>query len=149
MALSLKFTIMCDDVRQENTGKLMLIGMYMGNITVTQLPFVLPTLTFFQQFEVDRPGNYTLRVQMQDLDQGRTITQAVIMMDVQQAAVLPGPAINVVKFGGVQFERAGSYMLSTMIDGQNDLLTFPFDVVLNVARPFQLQQGPFGPIGPR
>ena len=147
MALELKYTIMCDDVRQENTGKLILIGMYMGNITVTQLPFLLPTLAFFQQFEVDRLGSYTLRVQMQDLEQGRTLTQGVIMMDVQQAPVLPGPAINIVKFGGVQFERAGSYVLSTVIDGQNEVLTFPFNVVLNVARPSQPQHGQFGPMG--
>jgi len=38
--------IICDEVRQENTGKLLIIGMYLDNIGVPRLPFMLPVLTF-------------------------------------------------------------------------------------------------------
>ena len=38
--------ILCDDVRQERNGKLILIGMYVDNVGVFSLPTTLPTLTF-------------------------------------------------------------------------------------------------------
>ena len=140
MALSHRYTLICDDVRQENTGKFLIIGMYMGNITVTQLPFALPTLTFFQTLEADRLGGYTVRVQIQHVETGRILAQAVALMDVNQAPTgLPVQVLNSVKFGNIMFDRAGSYSLNVMVDGQADPIIVPFEIVLNIPGP---QRGP-------
>jgi len=132
MPLTHKYTLMADDVRIENNGKPIIIGMYPSAITVGQLPLILPTLTFFQIFEVDRPEDHFLRVQVQNLETGRVLAQA--MMPMQNAR--PGsPIVNIVKVGNVVFDRAGSYQLTTTIDEGRDPLIFPFDVVLVVNQP--------------
>lgn len=45
--------IICDEVRQEITGKLIIVGMYLDNIGVPELPFVLPSLTFLCKWGLD------------------------------------------------------------------------------------------------
>ena len=45
--------IVCDDVRVENTGKLMLVGVYLGNIVCRELPTILPTLSFLTKWKSD------------------------------------------------------------------------------------------------
>jgi hypothetical protein len=45
--------MICDDVRQEVTGKLVIVGMYLDNIGVPHLPFSLPTLTFLCKWRVE------------------------------------------------------------------------------------------------
>ena len=39
--------IVCDEVRREDNGKLLVIGMYLGSILVPRVPFRMPRLTFF------------------------------------------------------------------------------------------------------
>ncbi len=39
--------ILCDEVRREDNGKLLVIGMYLGSILVPQVPFRMPRLSFF------------------------------------------------------------------------------------------------------
>jgi len=130
---------MCDDVRQENNGKLMLIGVYTPNIAITQLPYTAQSLAFFQHLEIERLGMYTLRFQLSNLETGTPLASAMMMMDIQQALVLPGTGINVVRFGSVRFDRAGAYHLNTVVDGQNEVFTHTFDVILNIP---QIPQGP-------
>jgi hypothetical protein len=134
MPLTHKFTLMADDVRIENNGKPMILGMYMGSVTVGQLPFSMPSLTFFQVFEIDRPEDHFLRIQLQNLETGRQLAQAIMPM--QNAR--PGtPIVNIIKFGNIQFERSGSYQLTTTIDEGRDPIIFPFDVVLVINQPQQ------------
>jgi hypothetical protein len=143
MALAHQYTLICDDVRQENNGKFLILGMYTGNITVTQLPFGLPTLTFFQMLMADRLGGYTVRVQLQNVESGRVLAQAIVMMEVNQAPNgLPVPVLNIPKFGNVLFDRAGAYSLNVTIDGQADPIIVPFDVVLNIQMGPQAGQPP-------
>ncbi len=139
MAISHQYTIVCDDVRQENTGKFIILGMYMGNITVTQLPFALPTLAFFQLLQADRLGSYTIRVQVQNVESGRVLAQAVVIMEVNQAPNgLPATVLNVPKFANVVFDRAGAYSLNVMIEGQVNPIIVPFDVILSTTIPPQV-----------
>jgi hypothetical protein len=39
--------ILCDEVRREDNGKLLIIGMYLGAILVPRVPFRMPRLSFF------------------------------------------------------------------------------------------------------
>lgn len=45
MAWEHKYTLLCDDVRREDNGKLIILGLYFGVITVPQFPATLPLLT--------------------------------------------------------------------------------------------------------
>lgn len=45
--------IVCDDVRQEINGKLILIGVYTGDIVVSALPVTLTQLHFFIEIRMD------------------------------------------------------------------------------------------------
>jgi len=77
MALTNKYTLICDDVRQENTGKLIVIGIYAGVVGVPQIPATFPTgLTFFQGWESDRPGKIDLKIKIQHLESGQIIIEA-------------------------------------------------------------------------
>lgn len=122
---------MCDDLRQENNGKLLVIGMYTGGMTVPQFPFQLPILTFFSVLEADRLGNHTLRVKIENAETGRVIAQQIVMMDVNTMPTNPVPLAVAPKFVGLTFEAGGAYTMSMTIDGQVDpVVVFPFNVVL-------------------
>jgi len=54
--ISHKYTLVCEDVRQEINGKFIILGLYTPDIVVFQIPTMLPSLTFFQCLESGRPG---------------------------------------------------------------------------------------------
>lgn len=125
MAITHKYTLICDDVRQEVTGKLILIGLYMGTITVPQIPFQLSALTFFQVFESDRPANLQFRLRVQNLDTGQTIAEAMGMMNIQR----PGVGAAPIRFSPIQFSAVGSYNLVTTIEGEQPIIS-QFDITI-------------------
>ena len=125
MAITHKYTVMCDDIRQENTGKFILIGIYMGNITVPQVPVVLPSLAFFQVFESDRPANLTFRARLERMDTGQPLVEAMGMVNIQR----PGIGIAPLRFSPVQIPTFGSYNFVLNIEGEQPIIS-SFDVVV-------------------
>jgi hypothetical protein len=108
----------------------------MGTIATSSIPFVLPTLTFLQCFDTDRPGDYYLKVKLQSLDSGRTISEAMVPL---KNVNVGSPVVNIVKFGNVQFGNSGAYQLVVTVDDSRDPVIVPFDVVLMPQQ--QLQGG--------
>lgn len=50
------YTVFCDDIRREDSGKLILVGMYMGSLIVQgTLPTTLPKFAFLVTYR-ERPG---------------------------------------------------------------------------------------------
>jgi len=45
-----EFTLLCDDIRQEEGGKTSLMGIYDHHIVVPQVPYVLPKVCFYTRF---------------------------------------------------------------------------------------------------
>lgn len=135
-----KYSIMCDDVRQENNGKFLLIGVYMDAITVPQLPATIPGLTFFNRLQVDRLGNYTLRAKVENAETGRGMAEAIIMMRIDQLPGSHGTAIIAPRFPNVQFDRAGSYTFSLTVDGEREpIVLTTFDLMLVIPAAGQQQ----------
>jgi len=116
MAVNHTFTILCDDVRREDNGKLIVLGMYMGTIAVPMLPMVMPTLTVLALFTGDRPEQWSWRMAIQHLERGKTLVEARGFANVQQ----PGPGAMPVKFGGVRFDAAGAYNIVLHLEGQRE-----------------------------
>lgn len=122
--LTYKYTIMCDDMRQEVTGKLILIGCYVGSIAVPHVPIAIPGLTFLQLYESDRPSNISFKVRLERMDTGQVITQAMGM------GVIPKPGLGAapVRLAPVPFPVFGTYNLVVEIEGEQPSI-FSFDVV--------------------
>jgi hypothetical protein len=137
MAITHKYTILCDEVRKEDNGKILIIGMYMGIITVPQLPFVLPSLTFFMIMDSDRPGHWGMKLKLQHLETGRILAEA-------RGGIVcsaPGPALLPVKFGAVQLQAVGPYNFSVEVEEHHEPIITDFSVSL-VVPPQMGQPGP-------
>ena len=128
MAFKHKYTIICDDFRREDNGKLMLIGMYVGTIVVPQLPFALPSLTFFNHLETDRPGNWSFKFTLQHLETGQKLVEGRGDADVQ----MPGNALAPIKLAPLQFNNFGAYNFIMELEGNAEPIVVPFDVQLSV-----------------
>jgi len=126
---------MCDDIRREDNGKLLLIGVYGQSIAVPQFPATLPSLVFFQGLESDRPGSWTVRMRLQHLDTGQKVMEGMGMINFRQ----PGAGANPIRLPGVQFQNPGTYHFVLDIEGQPDPIMYEFSVVLRI------QQGPAVP----
>lgn len=126
MAITAKYIVLCDEVRIENNGKLMLLGMYTPDMTVPQLPFSIPSLTFFIALESDRPGNVQVRFAIQLLDSGQTLAEGM------GAAGFPKPGIGVmpIQLRNFPIQTAGTYVFSLTFEGQRDPITHSFNVIL-------------------
>jgi hypothetical protein len=127
MAVKHTYTIICDDVRREDNGKLLILGMYMGTITVPQLPAILPSLTVLSLFEGDRPESWSWKLSIQNLERGKAVAEARGFAEVPQ----PGPGVMPVKFGAIRFDEAGTYNAVLEIEGQRDpIAVIPFQLSL-------------------
>ncbi len=136
MAITAKYVLVCDDFRQEVNGKFIVIGLYTPDMVVQQIPFLMPTLTFFMCLESDRPGNFTFRFKLEHLETGRPVAEAMGAMQF----VAPGIATCPVKMGNVQLSGQGAYQFSLIVDGQKDPIMASFSVILQV--PGQTQGQP-------
>lgn len=125
MAITHKYTLICDDVRQENNGKFIVIGLYTGGITVPQIPFGFPFLTFFVCVEADTPGTFSIRLRLESLEQGRRLIEGMGALTVQR----PGIAATPIKMGPVQLQATGAYNFVAQIEGQAEIVT-SFEVIL-------------------
>ncbi len=130
MAITHKFTIMCDEVRQENNGKLLLIGVYQDAMLVSQFPVVLPGLTFMMKLESDRPGMWTARMRLQHLDTGEKLLEALGAINFQR----PGIAINPVRLPIFQLKAPGVYHFVMEVEGQTEPILYEFTVGLQITQ---------------
>ena len=128
MPITHLYTLVCDDVRVENNGKLIVIGLYTPNVLVPQLPFAFSTFTFLQAFQSDRAGQFTFRAHLQHVESGQHLAQALGTISVVQ----PGMGVGVVRFGNIRFDRVGSYHYIFTFDGEPEPFLTSFDVVLQV-----------------
>jgi hypothetical protein len=142
MPITARYILLCDDVRREDNGKFILIGMYTPDMVVQQIPFVLPTLSFFLNLESDRPGNFGFRTKVEHQETGNALPATVAMGTIavtnpQQPLLVP------VKFVGVIFNAQGLYSFSLEIENQREPIVHTFNVQLIVpqASPMSLQGG--------
>ena len=128
MPITQKHGIVCDDVRVENNGKWIIIGVYTPDMAVPQIPIVLPNIAFFSWIHSDRPGSFPFRMKLEHLESGRIIQQGMGALQFAK----PGDGISLVRFGGIQLVSQGAYVFSMEIDGQSERLMTQFSVLLNL-----------------
>ena len=133
MSITQKFSLICDEVRQENNGKFFVIGMYAPDIAVASIPFVAPTFTILSWLESDRSGQFQFRLKLSHLESGGTVAEGMGGVGFARA----GTGIVPVRLLGVPFSSPGPYTFALHFDGQDALIT-QFSVIL---APPQVQQG--------
>lgn len=140
MALRHQFTITCEDLRREDNGKLLILGMFTGNIGTPQIPFAMPSLTFIQFFEADAIANHQVRMRLTHLESGQQLAEAHAMVNVVQ----PGPVMLPLKLPNIVFNDRGTYSMATEVDGQREPMISSFTVVI---APPQAQTQQVRPLG--
>jgi hypothetical protein len=126
--ISHKYTLVCEDFRQEINGRFIILGLYTPDIVLMQIPTMLPSLTFFQCLESDRPGHWNLKLTLQHLETGRKLVEAHGSVDFRK----PSLAVAPVKFGNVLIQAAGAYNFILEVEGQPDPFITPFSVILQI-----------------
>ena len=127
MAFKNSFTLTCDEVRTENTGKLLVIGLYTGPIGVMQIPAQMG-LTFVHFLEADRPGIFTAKLRVEHLETGRRLVEGQGQIQVAN----PGTVVAPLKVP-LQVEAVGAYNFILELEGEREPIITPFSFVL--ARP--------------
>jgi hypothetical protein len=111
---NLQFSVLCDDVRQENNGKFILIGLFEA-INAKKFPATHHTLfvvnkwckgqgTFVQKIRIVNPKDKAIIFQTDD--------QAFELGDIDRHHVL------VSRFNSLVFPEPGKYWLEVLLDGE-------------------------------
>lgn len=136
MAITHRYTLVCDEVRQENNGKFIVIGLYTPNMSVPQIPFTIQSLTFFMFVNADRPGNVPFRMRLERMETGQRLVEGMGVMGVQR----PGPGASPIRIGPLQFQAAGTYNFVVDIEGEREPIVTSFDLII-MPQPQQIRQG--------
>jgi hypothetical protein len=137
MAIVHRYTLICDEVRQENNGKFIVIGLYTATITVPQLPFVFPFLTFFMFVNADRPGNFQLRLRLENMETGQRLIEGMGMLGVQK----PGMGATPIRVGPVPIQSVGTYNFVVTIENEPEPIITSFEVILAPQQNVVMRQG--------
>ena len=117
--LNHKYTLVCEYARQEAGGKFIIIGLFPNGIGTPQIPFPLPTLTFFQVLQADAPGNFKFNAKLSQLDTGAVL--ANVQGAIQAGQV--GPVVMAIPLPNLQFKAFGVYTWALEIEGQEPFIT--------------------------
>jgi len=119
----LQCSLVCEEVRQEVNGNLFLIGV-VNLIRVPQIPIVAGRICIFNRWAAGI-GQFTENVRLIAPDQTTVISKGEMKFDLRDAAL---SATNVMFFGQVKFETAGTYYVEVLVDDVMKL-RYPLPVV--------------------
>jgi len=114
MALTLRATLICDEIRREDNGKLLFVGVYTPNLVVRQLPATLP-LCAFQMWDSDSSATHQFRLVIQHMESRSVVLDGSMSIDVPSA----GTGFLTLRMGLLRFETEGTYELLVLLDGQD------------------------------
>ena len=127
MPVTHKFTLICDEIRREDNGKFLVIGLYTGGILVPQIPFPLPSLTFFTYLESDMPGDHALKFKLSALESGKTVIEGRGHIEMKQPGLITVP----IRLPNVQLQDVGVYTFSVQLgDAHEPAFVIQFSVNL-------------------
>ena len=125
---------MCEDIRQEATGNLILIGV-LNFIRVPQVPVTAGRLLVFNRWTAGF-GDFNQSIRLLAPDQ----TTVLGKNDVKFSLPDPGAhAINVAVFGNVTFNAPGNYFVEVLVD---DVMKLRYPLPLIVTPPQGQNQPP-------
>ena len=123
----LQCSLLCEEIRQEVTGNLFLIGV-INFIRVPQLPVVALKLSLFNRWTAG-VGQFTETARLIAPDQMTVLRKGEVKFTLQDAAL---HATNVTVFGQVEFKVPGNYFVEILVD---DVMKLRYPVSVIVAPP--------------
>jgi hypothetical protein len=138
----LQCSLLCEEIRQEVTGNLFLIGV-IGFIRVPQLPVVAFKLSVFNRWTAGI-GQFTEGVRLIGPDQTTVLRKGEVKFALQDPNL---HATNVTVFAQVEFKVAGTYYIEVLVD---DVMKLRYPVpVIHAPMPNQPQQQPAAELPPQ
>jgi hypothetical protein len=119
----LQCSLVCEEVRQEVNGNLFIIGV-LNFLRVPQLPIVAGRICIFNRWAAGL-GQFNETVRLIAPDQTTVISKGEMKFELRDAAI---SATNVIFFGQVKFETAGTYYIEVLVDDVMKL-RYPLPVV--------------------
>ncbi len=123
----LQCSLMCEEVRQEVNGNLFLIGV-VNVIRLPQLPLVAGRICIFNRWTAGI-GQFNENVRLIAPDQTTVISKGEMKFELRDPSM---SATNVMFFGQVKFETAGTYYIEVLVDDVMKL-RYPVPVVIQPA----------------
>ena len=123
----LQCSLLCEDVRQEITGSMTLVGV-VNTIRVPQLPITAFKLVLFNRWTAGF-GQFRETVRLIGPDQTTVLRQGEMKFALQEVTQ---NATTVTVWGQIKFEVAGAYYFEVMVD---DVMKLRFPLVIAVAPP--------------
>jgi hypothetical protein len=120
----LQCALMCEEVRQEVNGNLFLIGV-VQLLRVPQLPITAGRVCIFTRWTAGI-GQFTEAVRMIAPDQTTVVAKGESKFELRDPSM---SATNVMFFGNVKFEAAGTYYVEVNVDDVMKM-RFPLPVVV-------------------
>lgn len=112
MKPDLQFSVLCDDVRREDNGKLMLIGLF-EMVAGAQYPMQYPGMAVVNRW-TNGLGEYQQKVRVVDS------ANAVVVETLPSPVVLPDMRANVTAVSlmrNIPIPRPGRYWIEVLLDG--------------------------------
>jgi hypothetical protein len=119
----LQCSLVCEEVRQEVNGNLFLIGV-VSFLRVPQLPIVAGRLCIFNRWAAGI-GQFKENVRLVAPDQTTVVSKGENKFELRDPAM---SATNVMFFGNVKFETAGTYYVEVLVDDVMKL-RYPLPVI--------------------
>ena len=120
----LQASLLCEDVRQEMTGNLILIGV-INFLGVPQVPITAARLLFFNRWTAG-VGRFKQSLRLIAPDQATVLAKNEADFELPDAN---SHAINVAVFGNVTFQVPGVYYVEVLVDDVMKL-RYPLPVVV-------------------
>ena len=120
----LQCSLMCEEVRQEVNGNLFLIGV-IHYLRVPQVPVTAGRVCIFNRWTAGI-GQFTESVRIVAPDQTTVVSKGESKFELRDPAM---SATNVMFFGNVKFETAGTYFVEVNVDDVMKM-RFPLPVVV-------------------
>ncbi|MBI1871560.1 MAG: hypothetical protein HYS07_10250 [Chlamydiae bacterium] len=122
----LQFSILCDDVRREHNGKLILLGLF-ETIGAARFPVVHPTLFVVNRW-CNGVGEYRQNTVLRKPDNSVLAEDEVTMIQLND---LKAKHTVIARFNNLRFEGPGEYAVEIRLDGE---LKIRYPVVLALSR---------------
>lgn len=129
-SINILCAIACDDIRQEVTGKHILIGAYAGNMGLPFFPVTI-VLGFWVLARPSHEGHYEVELRVQD-PEGKEVSHGQMIMRVEKiedsALVVPPMPIPLAKAGEIALqyrEKEGTWKTICSLDARLVQPTLP------------------------
>lgn len=123
----LQSSLLCEDVRQEISGNLIIIGV-INALRVPQLPITAGRLCIFNRWTAGI-GRFNETIRLVAPDQTTVLRKGEMKFELADASA---QATSVMYFGNIEFKDAGTYFVEVLVD---DVMKIRYPLLVVLAPP--------------